>query len=84
MIWFVHRTGGQGTPINWAGQYQQPGYADEAVDDAASAELKAFLTPPPLPPQTIAAPALAQALIAKGVLLPADVTAAMTATKTVP
>lgn len=41
-IWFVSRKGGA---IVWAGQYQQPGYADEQLNDAISAELIAFLTP---------------------------------------
>lgn len=44
-IWYVHRPNGPGTPISWAGQYQQPGYATEALDDASNAELQAFLNP---------------------------------------
>lgn len=43
MIWYVHRSNGPGTPISWAGHYDQPGYADEALDDATDAELQAFL-----------------------------------------
>lgn len=38
--WWVHRDTGA---IVWAGQYDQPGYADEQLDDATSAELQAFL-----------------------------------------
>lgn len=41
MIWFVHR---EGNVIAWAGQYDQPGYADEQLDDTISAELQTFLT----------------------------------------
>jgi hypothetical protein len=43
-IWWVARNGGPGTPISWAGQYRQEGYADEALDDADSSELSAFLS----------------------------------------
>src|SRR5258708_3391229 len=50
-IWFVHRPNGLGTPISWAGQYVQPGYADEQLDDATSAELQAFLAPARNPPK---------------------------------
>lgn len=46
-IWFVHRAGGPGTPISWAGQYLQKGYAEEQLDDANSAELQGFLNPAP-------------------------------------
>jgi len=41
-IWFIHRD--NSNAIIWAGQYQQPGYADEQLDDAVSGELQAFLT----------------------------------------
>lgn len=50
-VWHVHRTNGA---IVWAGQYAQPGYADEALDDQTSTELQAFLTPPPSPQQILA------------------------------
>jgi hypothetical protein len=53
-IWYVHRPAGPGTAISWAGQYQQPGYADETLDDQSSAELQAFLNPPPTPGQLFA------------------------------
>ena len=43
MIWFVARTNGQ---IVAAFSYRQPGYAEETLDDAVSAELQAFLAPP--------------------------------------
>jgi hypothetical protein len=51
-VWFVHRRGDGG--IAWAGQYAQPGYADEQLDDATSAELQTYLIPavPPLPKPT--------------------------------
>ena len=41
MTQYVHRNGGAGTPISYAGP-QQPGYADEALADT-DAELVAFL-----------------------------------------
>lgn len=41
--WNVHRENGA---IAWAGQYAQPGYADEVLDDSSSTELQAFLAPP--------------------------------------
>jgi len=50
-IWWVHRPNGPGTPIAWAGQYAQPGYADEQLDDTISTELQTFLNPPPTPQQ---------------------------------
>lgn len=43
MIWYVHR--GAGNAIVWAGQYQQAGYATEALDDASNAEIQTFLAP---------------------------------------
>lgn len=55
MIWFIHRNDGPGTSISWAGQYEQPGYADEQLDDATSTELQAFLDPPLSPEEQIAA-----------------------------
>lgn len=39
MIWFVHREGGA---ISAAFTYEQPGYADEALDDSANAEIIAY------------------------------------------
>jgi hypothetical protein len=53
-IWWVHRNAGPGTSISWAGQYEQPGYADEQLDDAASTELQAFLNPAPTQTQILA------------------------------
>ena len=44
MIWYVHRQAGA---IVFAGQYVQPGYATESLDDTVSAELQAFLAPSP-------------------------------------
>lgn len=41
--WYVHRNGGPGTPISMAGQHEQPGYADEALDDASDREILAYL-----------------------------------------
>lgn len=41
MIWFVHREGGA---IRAAFQYEQPGYADETLDDASNAEIIAYRT----------------------------------------
>jgi hypothetical protein len=43
VIWYVARTAGS---IVAAFTYAQPGYAEEALDDASSAELQAFLAPP--------------------------------------
>jgi hypothetical protein len=40
--WYVHREAGV---IVWAGQYQQVGYATEALDDQTSGELAQFLHP---------------------------------------
>lgn len=51
-IWWVHRND---TEISWAGQYEQPGYADEQLDDSISTELQAFLSPPPTPADGLAA-----------------------------
>jgi hypothetical protein len=48
-VWFVHRR--DDGSISWAGQYVQPGYADEQLDDATSAELHTFLNPPLVPPK---------------------------------
>lgn len=42
-VWFVARTAGK---IVAAFQYEQAGYATEALDDATSTELQALLAPP--------------------------------------
>lgn len=44
--WYVHRSGGA---IASAHQERMAGYNDEPLDDQASAELQAFLAPPPAP-----------------------------------
>jgi len=45
-VWYVHRRG-DGS-IASAYQDAQPGYAEEALDTDTSAELRTFLTPPPI------------------------------------
>lgn len=67
---FVHRNGGPGTPISYAGPFQA-GYAEESLDDTLSAELIAFLNPepPPPPPDPVAmVQNLTAALVAKGTI----------------
>lgn len=54
-VWWVHRPDGPGTSIAWAGTYEQPGYAEEQLDDATSAELQTFLNPAPTQAQQVAA-----------------------------
>lgn len=70
-IWFVHRTAGT---ISWAGQYEQSGYADEQLDDANSAELRAFLNPPATPDQVLATK------LASGMVLTSSGTSAINGT----
>lgn len=87
-LWFVHRRAdgaiasahqvehldAQGRPVN-----PMPDYLDgEALDDATSVELQAFLKPIPAA-AVLDAAALAATLIAKGVVTQADVNAAMKA-----
>ena len=53
-VFYVHRNGGPGTPISMAGEHQQPGYADEALDDPTNAEIPAYraiVTAPAAPPR---------------------------------
>lgn len=49
-VWYAHREGGK---IVFAGTYAQEVYAEEALDDATSAELRAFLNPPPPVPVSV-------------------------------
>ena len=53
MIWYVHRVDGA---ITSAHEWVQPGYAEEALDDAVAADLIAFLEPAehPVPPKVSA------------------------------
>jgi hypothetical protein len=47
-VWYVHRRD-DGT-IAMAGNYPQPGYAEEALDDATNAEIVAFFARAAIPP----------------------------------
>lgn len=47
-IWYVHRR--DDGSIAMAGEYPQPGYADEALDDATNAEIAAFFVRAASPP----------------------------------
>ncbi len=79
MTHFVHREAGS---IVWAGGYQQPGYADEALPDNDPG-LVAFLTPAPAAvalaqlqqkdaEMSRLLEALADVLLTKGVIVPGD------------